>query len=443
MNFLWQVLALAFLLAWAVVRKYRTRVRYPSTIPVVKTPKDLNYKAVVDAQYTEGRTHTTVTYAKGFLTKNINRTIDSVYQEIDLALDRAVGQGPEPRSINVNDLVLGVFLRVYHRIYLGVDAARNEEWLGLCVEFPKVAVFAALAIAKWPGPLQPLANLILPETRRFRQFCNRVYAFLRSMHQDRLRAVKNPDFKPPADYIQSFIENAAGERANTDLLVEGMGMANLAGVQSTGRVLLQALLDIAAHPQYVEPLRQEVAGLMQESNGDANLTPLQLSRLDLMDSFFKESQKFHHANCLSVYRKIVQPMTLSNGVFLPANSYVALPGTAYSVIEEGGKKRAFDPFQWAEKKRASDGSNRFTYVFSGPDSLEFGAGTHACPGRFLAVNVLKATLSRILMRYDFQLPDGTSRPDDQYNHLLDVRQNTKSVLEFRPRRPAATATALR
>jgi Cytochrome P450 len=38
-----------------------------------------------------------------------------------------------------------------------------------------------------------------------------------------------------------------------------------------------------------------------------------------------------------------------------------------------------------------------------PDSLEFGAGSHACPGRFFATNALMVALIRILDRYDFRL----------------------------------------
>ncbi|KAL4880371.1 putative cytochrome P450 oxidoreductase [Aspergillus karnatakaensis] len=438
---LYSILVLAILLALTLLRKYRARCRYPSHIPIVKGSANLNYKAIIEARYAQSRTHTMVSYAKGFLTKNIGGMMNDVYEEIDLALDRVVGQEPDPRSINVSNLVLSVFLHVYQRAYLGLEAARNEDWMALCLGFPKVAFFAALAIAKWPRPLQPVANLFLPEMRRFRRYCKSVDDFLRPLHQERLQAMKSPDFKPPADYIQSYIESAESERANTDLLVEGIGMTNIAGIQSTGRVLLQALLDLAANPQYIEPLREEVGRLTHENNGDVNLSQTQLARLDLMDSFFKESQKFHHANCLSVYRKIIQPMTLSNGTFLPANSYVALPGSAYSVIEKGGKKRVFQPFQWAEKS-VLEGSTRFKYIFAGPDSLEFGAGTHVCPGRFFAVNVLKATLSRILIRYDFHLPEGTTRPEDQYNHILDVRQDTKSVLQFQLRQSRHAATIL-
>lgn len=71
---------------------------------------------------------------------------------------------------------------------------------------------------------------------------------------------------------------------------------------------------------------------------------------------------------VSVYRKLIQPLKLSNGIVLPANSYVAVPGSVYSRLsEEDGKDRPFNGFQWAEKKQHSpEGKdNKFNYAFSG------------------------------------------------------------------------------
>ena len=55
----------------------------------------------------------------------------------------------------------------------------------------------------------------------------------------------------------------------------------------------------------------------------------------------------------------------------------------------------------------------------------------ACPGRFFATNVLKATLSRLLLEYDFKLPDGKDRPVNNFNHLFSLIYDTTATLEFR------------
>ena len=53
---------------------------------------------------------------------------------------------------------------------------------------------------------------------------------------------------------------------------------------------MQALFDLAGRPEYMEPLRAEVQQVVAEHDGAA-LTPRAMSKLVLMDSFLKESQR--------------------------------------------------------------------------------------------------------------------------------------------------------
>ncbi|ESK83523.1 cytochrome p450 [Moniliophthora roreri MCA 2997] len=44
------------------------------------------------------------------------------------------------------------------------------------------------------------------------------------------------------------------------------------------------------------------------------------------------------------------------------------------------------------------------------DWVNFGTGKHACPGRFFAVNELKAMLAHVLMKYDVKFKDDAGFP---------------------------------
>ena len=70
------------------------------------------------------------------------------------------------------------------------------------------------------------------------------------------------------------------------------------------------------------------------------------------------------------------------------------------------------------------------------DSLDFGHGSHACPGRFFAINVIKATLAAILLKYDLKFRDGESYPVPKYNRILVLTPNRERVVEFRNRGPS-------
>lgn len=53
---------------------------------------------------------------------------------------------------------------------------------------------------------------------------------------------------------------------------------------------MQALFDLSGRPEYTEPLRAEIQKVIAGQN-DAALTPQAMSKLVLMDSFLKESQR--------------------------------------------------------------------------------------------------------------------------------------------------------
>ena len=69
-----------------------------------------------------------------------------------------------------------------------------------------------------------------------------------------------------------------------------------------------------------------------------------------------------------------------------------------------------------------------------PDSLEFGHGSHACPGRFFATNVIKSTLVPLLLDYDLRLPNGEGNPVPKYNRILVLVPDRERTVEFRRRR---------
>lgn len=73
----------------------------------------------------------------------------------------------------------------------------------------------------------------------------------------------------------------------------------------------------------------------------------------------------------------------------------------------------FDPFRH-ERLRVDpskpDNLNRFQFATTDSNTLHFGHGKYACPGRFFASNEIKVILCHMLLRYDFKFPEGQTRP---------------------------------
>ncbi|EEB94370.1 hypothetical protein MPER_06828 [Moniliophthora perniciosa FA553] len=62
----------------------------------------------------------------------------------------------------------------------------------------------------------------------------------------------------------------------------------------------------------------------------------------------------------------------------------------------------------------------------------FGTGRHACPGRFFAVNELKALMSHVLLNYDVKLEKEGVLPESDWFGLSNTPNRTAEVL-FRKR----------
>ncbi|EEB93346.1 hypothetical protein MPER_08007, partial [Moniliophthora perniciosa FA553] len=78
------------------------------------------------------------------------------------------------------------------------------------------------------------------------------------------------------------------------------------------------------------------------------------------------------------------------------------------------------------------GSIKHQMISPNTEYLLFGAGRHACPGRFFAVNELKLLLSHVLVNYDVRF-DGEGGVPKDMRFGASRAPNRKAELMFRKR----------
>jgi cytochrome P450 len=89
----------------------------------------------------------------------------------------------------------------------------------------------------------------------------------------------------------------------------------------------------------------------------------------------------------------------------------------------------FDAWRFYRMREAGD-PNKFHFATVSNDSTNFGAGFHACPGRFFVAHELKIILSELLLNYDLKFTQGTDRPQDG-SHDFTVIPCTQTELLIR------------
>jgi len=112
-------------------------------------------------------------------------------------------------------------------------------------------------------------------------------------------------------------------------------------------------------------------------------------------------------------RLALRPFTFSNGVTIPAGTQIAAPCGAIHMDEEiYSNPQHFDGFRFSKLSdlEGDVADTKYQAVSTSPEYMAFGFGRHACPGRYFAVNQLKALLAHIIVTYDIKVENGEGLP---------------------------------
>jgi cytochrome P450 len=94
-------------------------------------------------------------------------------------------------------------------------------------------------------------------------------------------------------WIMNRIENV--EEASPQLLGRSQMSVAFAAIHTTSMTAYNAILDLAANPQYILELRKEIEDVIEEE-GKGVLVKTSMPKLKKLDSFLRESQRFHALN---------------------------------------------------------------------------------------------------------------------------------------------------
>ncbi|KAL9052946.1 MAG: hypothetical protein Q9162_005063, partial [Coniocarpon cinnabarinum] len=205
-----------------------------------------------------------------------------------------------------------------------------------------------------------------------------------------------------------MIETAQGSERDPDHLVELVILVSLASIHTTSTNAVHCLYDLASHPEYIDPLRQEITQIASSSQG---WNKASYARLWKLDSFIKESQRFNPPSLLSYHRVMQSSHTLSDGTTLRKGSHICLP--AYHIQNSPDitpYPATFDALRYHRLRSQNGEGHKHQLTTATSENLNFGYGRHACPGRFFAALEIKSILVRLIMGFDFGLLQGEERP---------------------------------
>ncbi|KIK25892.1 hypothetical protein PISMIDRAFT_96212, partial [Pisolithus microcarpus 441] len=363
------------------------------------------------------------------LTRNLGAVYPDIRNELVVAFEETLDlKADEWKSITAIEMIRNVVCRISNRTFVGLPLCRDPEWVDLNTQLT-VAVVKEGALLMWlPKFIRPLASKWI--TRRTERI-SRAARQLESIIKDRQRHMKEYGKEwsdKPNDLLQWCMDK--GRENSVDQLAVRMMAINFAAIQVRG--FAQALYILAMDPQYAEMLREEVETIVKEHGW----TKEALTHMRKIDSFLKEVQRFEGpAVLVGVPRKVLQDAKLSDGTVIPKGTFVSLPTYAihhdHDIYEHPD---VFDPLRFVRLEDTKQGPEaRFQLVAVSRDSLTFGFGKSACPGRFFAGVVMKSILAHVVVEYDVKLDEGTSPHQKSIRFGAHLVPNPATRIVFRKR----------
>ncbi|KAI9837892.1 MAG: hypothetical protein M1837_002682 [Sclerophora amabilis] len=357
-----------------------------------------------EGHYTTLGTHTRLLpqVVRTKLNQYLVDVMPGIQEEIRDSFDQCFPLCDDWTEVNVVEMMALIVARVSSRMFGGSDLSQNEEWVQASLKFAHDGFTAAQKLKQWPDLLKPIAQYLIPEIRAIRSFYEIAERAAVPLMEDRERhGIK------ALDLLAWMADQAKGSEKDLKFIAGTLLKVSFAAYHTSAAAPTQLLFDLAAMPEYMEPLRAEIA---ETIGPDGNISAKGFAQMSKMDSIMKESQRFNPLLLITFERVVTKEYRLSDGFVIPANTWIGVPAQAIAMDATlHPEPEVFDGFRFA-KTRAADTTAKPGYAASNAASMAFGYGQHACPGRFFAANEIKAIMAQLLLRYDFKYPEGVSRP---------------------------------
>ncbi|KXJ87231.1 cytochrome P450 [Microdochium bolleyi] len=349
------------------------------------------------------------------LTHNLPKINYLLSDEVAKTVPEYLGTSREWQSVNINTAVLKMVAIVSGHVFIGPEHNRSEAYLHASINYTIDIFNAAAQLKTWPKLLRPIGQYFVPGVETVKEHRRRAQEFLVPIINER-RARLAAGEQVPDDVLQWTIAKAHKFGITDDAaLADGQLTLSLAAIHTTTMMATHIIYDlIGTCPEVIPELRQEIKTVLEEN--DNILTTQALYQMKLLDSVMRESQRTNIISATVFKRQVLKDVVLSDGTRLPAGASIAVPNIApandpalYPEPERFNPYRFYDlrsgkvadPLNYSNKEQ-------YQFISVSKENMAFGYGRHSCPGRFFAANEIKLLVARILLDYDFKMPDGVT-----------------------------------
>ncbi|KAH6674969.1 putative cytochrome P450 [Halenospora varia] len=377
------------------------------TAPIDKVDFVATFIEMFEGKYTTMGSRSTLhpRVVKAQLNHNLAAVMSPVQDEIKDAFEASFPLCDDWTEVNVVEQMTQIVARVSSCMFGGTTLSQNQEWINASIAFAIDGFHGAQKIKKFPEMLKPIAKYFIPEIRAIDNHYKAAEKAAIPLLQQRERTGEKAQ-----DLLYWMAEQAKGSEQEKKFLAGILLKVSFAAIHTSAAAPTQLIYDLCSMPEYFQPLRDEIRTVSGE---DGKISKMGFLQMPKMDSIMKESQRFNPLLLITFERVVTEDYKLSDGFVIPANTTIGVPTQAISMDPKlYPNPTKFDAFRFEKLRNEKSGQEgKAQYVASNPESMAFGYGRHACPGRFFAANEIKAIMAYLLQNYDMKFKDGEGRPE--------------------------------
>ncbi|KIL60262.1 hypothetical protein M378DRAFT_26590 [Amanita muscaria Koide BX008] len=256
------------------------------------------------------------------LTKNIGAKLADVQDEIMAAFEDYIpATESEWTRITAYPTIMDIVCRASNRMFVGLPLCRDPDWLELNKNFTIDVAKSAIFLNFVPSALRPFAaSLIRSIPNNIKRGTKHLEPLLRErVEQDAKYGEDWPE--RPNDIVTWMLEVTKDRQRGVRDLVNAVLIINFAAIHTTTMTFTYTMYELATRPEYVKPLRDEIEAVINEEGWSKD----SIRKLRKVDSFIKECLRLSNFSLVTMARKALRDLTLSDGTPIPAGSTVAVP----------------------------------------------------------------------------------------------------------------------
>lgn len=200
-------------------------------------------------------------------------------------------------EVDIQKIIQMLLGRIVGKMIVGKEACRSPEWMDLAEHFTEDFVAASIIMRLAPKWMHPLLTNVIPQRWRLRRRlagAAKITDRCISRHEEaKKRKAQGLEADEEDNMLAWMLDNAPDKEYVLENLPTLVLVILVPAAHTTAMAISNLLFDLCQHPDWFETLRGEILSVTKEVGpiGERYQVKDWVSKLELLDSFFNESQR--------------------------------------------------------------------------------------------------------------------------------------------------------